>query len=488
MVSSPSKRLFIFAVFLGLVYFYTFLNYSYKQRPHDDFNTVYPDDHKHFKDSTRAKTLLNPDNSPQDEVIVVLGHTLHPDGMPSRIMKDRVVVASQIYHQLRSNYHHPFIIFSGKGKSANSEYTEAAAMHEIALCKDVKEDDILVDGKSSNTAENALFTSKLLIEKGILEATIVTSDYHILRSQYIFQTVFPSNVTLYFVASQTDEGTRTEKLGRERALFKNAQEDLENLHLLNEEEVFGYHPIRNFPRWRMIEREIENDMKTGENFNVQNEQSLAVVDYGSNYGYFSLSMAKKLGKGVVISVEGEAYAEYDGAAKYHKSKMEEMQVSNNVLCKTKVYPSAFQKLKELDQVFRYQLCLSVFHWFKMPTRDDFEVALANHLSNAYTTFIELPEAMVYQGNEGQHAWKQTNLWFNKRDEVTIIKEVAEKYDLGKVTIKILGALMHDNETVRKVIRVNVEKNKNKPKVDVDKVLEIYGCAGETNSYRFDGKS
>lgn len=64
--------------------------------------------------------------------------------------------------------------------------------------------------------------------------------------------------------------------------------------------------------------------------------------------------------------------------------------------------------------------------------------------------------------------------------------MADKYDLGKVTIKILGALMHDNETVRKVIRVNVEKNKDKPNIDVDKVLDIFGCTGGSDVFRYTG--
>lgn len=57
----------------------------------------------------------------------------------------------------------------------------------------------------------------------------------------------------------------------------------------------------------------------------------------------------------------------------------------------------------------------------MPTRDDFEVALANHLVNSYTTFLELPEAKIYIGKEGQHAWKQTNIWFHGRNETAIIQ-------------------------------------------------------------------
>lgn len=71
-----------------------------------------------------------------------------------------------------------------------------------------------------------------------------------------------------------------------------------------------------------------------------------------------------------------------------------------------------QNLSRAGQVFDYQLSLSVFHWFvPMNTRDVFEEALSNHLLNARTTFIELPEAMNYTGNEGQHMWKRISVWY-----------------------------------------------------------------------------
>lgn len=52
----------------------------------------------------------------------------------------------------------------------------------------------------------------------------------------------------------------------------------------------------------MIEREIEQDILQG-----VNTKKILVADYGSNEGYFSIQLAKKLQQGYVFSFEGEAW-------------------------------------------------------------------------------------------------------------------------------------------------------------------------------------
>lgn len=125
-----------------------------------------------------------------DEVIIILGYKLYEDGMPTRILRDRVAKAVEVYHQLTQHGHHPLVVVSGKGKTA-SDYTEAQAMKELAEWMGVRSGDILIDHDSTNTVQNALFSASMIQNKGINEVFIVTSDYHMLRTQYIFQTVFP---------------------------------------------------------------------------------------------------------------------------------------------------------------------------------------------------------------------------------------------------------------------------------------------------------
>eukprot|EP01102_Stenamoeba_stenopodia_P022038 TRINITY_DN9045_c0_g2_i1.p1 TRINITY_DN9045_c0_g2~~TRINITY_DN9045_c0_g2_i1.p1 ORF type:complete len:139 (-),score=23.90 TRINITY_DN9045_c0_g2_i1:50-466(-) len=54
-----------------------------------------------------------PDNK-HDVAIVVLGYALHKDGMPQRIMKDRVDKATELYYELAKDKIHPYVILSGK--------------------------------------------------------------------------------------------------------------------------------------------------------------------------------------------------------------------------------------------------------------------------------------------------------------------------------------------------------------------------------------
>jgi len=408
-----------------------------------------------------------------DEMIVILGYKLHPDGMPTRILKDRVARAVALYKEKMAGGHHPLIIVSGKGKVEVGGHTEAEVMQELALCMDVRRGDVLVDPDSANTAQNAKFSSALIRnnKNTINEVYVVTSDYHMPRSQYIFQSVFPSDIHLEFVSAATSATKLRDESSREKSLMKSSQDDLIREGILATNDTYGYHPLRNLPRWRMIERELEQDIQSGKV--PRNGKEVMMVDNGSNYGYFSLNLARKFPKGMVISLEGEAYGEYSGARKVHAKKMKKEDIHNNVLCRTTIIPRMFTKLYDRSQVYHYQLSLSVFHWIHgMPTREDFEEALAHHLLNSHTTFLELPEAMRYT-SDTQHAHEKINEWYAGRNESQILDDVAAKYRF-KMAYKFLGPILHENGTVRKVFRVDLAEMI--PDVDADLVFSsIYRC-------------
>lgn len=173
MATTLTKKIFVVVITLVVLYGITLLQLS---------ENVDPPPKKH----SAHKDLLE-----TDEVIIVLGYKLHPDGMPTRILRNRVQKAVDVYQQLMAKNHHPLVVVSGKGKAAEADYTEAQAMEELALWLGVRKDDILVDHESTNTAQNAAFTASLIKNKPINEAIVVTSDYHMLRAQYTFQAVFP---------------------------------------------------------------------------------------------------------------------------------------------------------------------------------------------------------------------------------------------------------------------------------------------------------
>ncbi|KAF2074593.1 hypothetical protein CYY_004100 [Polysphondylium violaceum] len=413
--------------------------------------------------TTTSKTVANDVPLESHNVaITVLGFTLHSDGMPTKILNDRVLLAATHYRELKAGGANPLIFLAGKGKGSDSENveseykSEADAMKSIAKNNGIEDKDIIIDQTSTNTAENALNTLKYLESKKIDKLIIATSDFHVLRAQYIFQTIFPSYFELEFIQSTTPPTSLKSLSNKEKALWESSQKDLEKLDLLKipGEKAFGYHPFRNVPRWKMIEREIENDINR--NFRTI-PAGATMVDYGSNQGYFSVHLAKKVPQALMVSLEGEAMKEYDDAAVEHEKKMVEFNVTNNFLCRTHVKTPMFTQLAKLKHVYEYQLCLSVFHWFGMKTKEHFEEVLFQHLVNARTTFIELPEAKKYLGNEGQHAWRESNIWFDGRTEVEVLADIKAKYNM-KMSWKILGALKHDNKTIRKVIRVDVRSD------------------------------
>ncbi|EGC38521.1 hypothetical protein DICPUDRAFT_148822 [Dictyostelium purpureum] len=410
-----------------------------------------------------------------DTAIIVLGYSLHPDGMPTQILKERVVLAAQYYAQLQGEGSNIKLILSGKSKATSFEEdqgfnSEAEAMNEIALHNDVPARDIMIENNSTNTAENAKYTLEFLKQHNIQRLFIVTSDFHVLRSQYIFQTVFPSTYDLIFVGSQTSMKTQTMMKDKEKVLFQSSKRDLDGLGLLGDKNIKGYHPYRNLPRWRMIERELNLDKR-------ELESTSLIADYGSNEGYFSIQMAKKFPQARVYSFEGEAINEYNAATVKHESQMKEQNIENNFLCKTKIHPTMFKMLVEKQQLYEYQLCLSIFHWFDMNTRDDFEETLINHLVSARTTFIELPEAMNYKGNEGQHAHGRINRWYADRTEDQILRDIKEKFEIPNMTWKTLGAILHENKTVRKLIRVDIRLSpEDRSPLDHETLkTEVYNC-------------
>lgn len=402
-----------------------------------------------------------------DLALVVLSSGLFNEGT----LKARFDKATELYSQLVSKGRRPYVILlPGDAKEAEDK-SVVDQLREKLTCGAFDEEDVMLDETSKDLVSGAVRVGEILGVKRISKVTIVTSDYNVLRTQYIFGTALPSKVEMTFVGVPTEDRETAQK--QDNPLFAQAQADLERYGVINVNETFGYHPVRNIPRWRMIEHELEIDLRADKSLL---QEPFYMMDYGSNYGYFSLQMAKKFQNGLQVSLEGEAWQEYKGAAGYHKKKMEEMGVTNNVLCNTKTQPTAFKALQASGQVYQYQLCLSIFHWFYMPDRSSFEEALFNHLSNARTTFLELPEARVYTGREGQHAWDWVNRWYAGRDEVTVITDVLQKNGLNTPTqfrVKVLGALMHDNKTIRKMIRVDLLENQ--PQGDLDTILRAYGC-------------
>jgi len=98
---------------------------------------------------------------------------------------DRIMHALQLYRQGKIR---KIIITGGSGAILQRYGTEADELQKILLQANVPETDILVENKSRNTRENALFTKELLDKNPEIKSTLlITSAFHMRRSEGCFQ-------------------------------------------------------------------------------------------------------------------------------------------------------------------------------------------------------------------------------------------------------------------------------------------------------------
>jgi hypothetical protein len=153
---------------------------------------------------------------------------------------------------------------------------------------------------------------------------------------------------------------------------------------------WGYNKERNAPRFGAIAKSIAEDKR----------HKFTLIDYGADQGYFSISTAHMFPGALVMGVElggvggqiwlkGKSKSESD-VLDIQESHLRAYGLSNVIICQAKMETTHFTALREQKAYVDYQLMLSVFHWFKLPTRRDFERAITTLFLNARTTFIELP--------------------------------------------------------------------------------------------------
>ncbi len=115
-----------------------------------------------------------PDKSPRDRVHLNKG-------------ADRLLHALQLYREGRIG---KIIISGGNGSFRKNDPAEADQLHRILLLAQVPEEDILLENKSLNTRENALFTRDLLQQHPeIRSAFLITSAFHLRRATACFRKV-----------------------------------------------------------------------------------------------------------------------------------------------------------------------------------------------------------------------------------------------------------------------------------------------------------
>jgi len=136
------------------------------------------------------------------DVIVVLGGGLTPNCTLDTSLQSRMDKAIDLYRRSFTSR----IILTG-GLQLNSDNCfEAEAMWAYALKQNVPAEILIKENKALNTYQNAYYAVALMKKRGMKNALVVTSDFHLKRANLIFEAY---NINHKMVASlNLSEGKR----------------------------------------------------------------------------------------------------------------------------------------------------------------------------------------------------------------------------------------------------------------------------------------
>ncbi len=112
---------------------------------------------------------------PREQVALVFGAGVRPDGRLSRMLADRVTAAVDLYVQGRVDK----LLMSGD--NSHAEYDEVTAMKRYAVERGVPEDDITLDYAGFSTYESCYRARAIF---GVTRVILVTQRYHLPRAVY----------------------------------------------------------------------------------------------------------------------------------------------------------------------------------------------------------------------------------------------------------------------------------------------------------------
>jgi len=133
---------------------------------------------------------LPQDKIPEADAIVVLGGGTVSAQSPRQTVEingagDRMIYAAHLYHEGKA----PLLILSGGSITwlDGRQSSIAGEMKEILSALGVPDDAMVLQEKSQNTHEDAVYSNEVLREKGIKRIILVTSAMHMPRAVALFE-------------------------------------------------------------------------------------------------------------------------------------------------------------------------------------------------------------------------------------------------------------------------------------------------------------
>ena len=153
------------------------------------------------------------------DVIIVLGAQVKEDGTPSVALERRLTAAHESYLEDRQ-----LIIVCG-AQGGNEPRPEGDVMRDWLIARGVPEEDVVAETDSFNTRENLTYAKAIMESRGLENALVVTSDYHVARALKLCEQVGISAVGKgspskpeYFIKNHFREGLSWVKLWLESML------------------------------------------------------------------------------------------------------------------------------------------------------------------------------------------------------------------------------------------------------------------------------
>jgi uncharacterized SAM-binding protein YcdF (DUF218 family) len=138
------------------------------------------------------------------DALVVLGRGVDPDGALPLLAKQRVRRAAELFAWGVA----PRMIFSGRCSlmtDADPPRTEAAAMAEYARSLGIPSRALILEEESRDTIGNAYFVLRRFLEPNDwMSIRVVTSDFHIQRTAWVFQKVLGLGYDVAFSPSPSE--------------------------------------------------------------------------------------------------------------------------------------------------------------------------------------------------------------------------------------------------------------------------------------------
>lgn len=145
------------------------------------------------------------------DVIIILGCGIDKQGTISRITKERL----DIFLEKRNKFSDIPILLSGRcsGFEKNKpKITEAQAMKKYLVTRGINPTRIYLEMKSLDTVSNAIFSEEIVRRhKNWRHILLVTSDWHMKRTLWIFRKVFGSPYYIYVLSATSQERDRKKR-------------------------------------------------------------------------------------------------------------------------------------------------------------------------------------------------------------------------------------------------------------------------------------